>query len=179
MDDRRRQISLVFIATDVSQKFRATLEATVVVAIVILLSSLGLRSYERYTVYAQLTEAFMVASTIKADLTVYHAQHGRWPATEAELYMQPFGGDQRFGKYVDHFTLSENGSLSAVFGSEQTAPALLNRQLTFRPMTVSSRPGTPLFWACASYQGPEEFSANGQDKTDIEIALLPASCRSY
>ncbi len=169
----------MFIATDIGQKLRSALDFGAVISIIMLLTALALKNYETNIVRAQLSEAFMMTSTVKAEMVVYRAEHGDWPKTEAELNNSTLSKEKDLGQFVDHMTLNENGSISTFFGGSDTASVLSGRQLTMRPMLVSGSPGSPVVWACSSYSAPDGFMPSGPDKTDIEIAHLPASCRDY
>lgn len=179
MNDSHRHIAQIFVATDLSQKLRSTLEFGAVVAIVMLLTVLAVRNYETFVVRSQLSEALTLTSTVKAEMVAFRAYHGRWPRTETEFHDPTMRQESSIGKFVDHIALGEGGSLSAVFGNKNAASALSGRQLTIRPMLVSSSPGSPVFWACAKYNAPVGFTASGPDETDIEISNLPFACRGH
>jgi len=144
-----------------------------------LLTALALNNYETNIIRVQLSEVFHLTSTVRAEMVVYRAQHGHWPKTAAELYNPTLNQEKDLGKFVGHMTLNENGSLSTFFGGSAAAPLLSGRQLTMRPMLVTGSPGSPIFWACAGYSAPQGFTPSGPDRTDIETAYLPASCRDY
>lgn len=169
----------MIVATDLSQKLRSTLELGAVVSIIMLLTALALRNFETFIIRTQLSEAFSLTSTVRGEMVVYRAQHGYWPKTEAVLHNSTLGEENGLGKYVDHMALNENGSFSTFFGGTHTASHLSGRQLTMRPMLVSGSPGSPVVWACAGYGAPQGMVPSGPDKTDIDTAHLPASCRDY
>jgi len=169
----------MLVATDFSQKFRSTLELGAVVSIIMLLTALALKNFETTIIRTQLSEAFSLASTVRGEMVVYRAQHGYWPKTEAALHNSTLSEENGLGKYVERMALNENGSFSTFFGGTNTVSHLSGRQLTMRPMLVSGSPGSPVVWACAGYGVPQGMVAGGPDKTDIDIAYLPASCRDY
>lgn len=179
MANRTNQIAEILIATDISRKLRSSLEFGVVISIVMFLTAFAIRNYEANILRVQLTEAFSLTSTVKTEMVVYRAQHGHWPKAEAELHNSALSQEKDLGKFVDHMTLNENGSLSTFFGNSNSASPLRGRQLTMRPMLVSGSPGSPVFWACSGYSAPDGVTPGGPDKTDIAMAYLPSSCRDY
>ena len=179
MGSKNQKLAQIFIATDISQKLRSALEFGAVISIVMLLTILALKNYETIIVRAQLSEAFNLTSTVRAEMIVYRAQHGHWPNTAAELHNPTLSQEKNLGQFVDHMTLNEDGSLSTFFGGTDSASLLSGRQLTMRPMLVTGNPGSPVFWACSGYSAPDGVSPSGPDKTDIDLVHLPASCRDY
>lgn len=179
MANRNRQVSQIFIATDISQRLRSALEFGAVISIILLLTTLALKNFEASIIRSQLSEAFQLTSTVKAEMVIYRAQRGHWPETGTELHDSTLSQEKDVGKFVDHMILNENGSLSIFFGGSDSASPLEGRQLTMRPMLVSGSPGSPVFWACAGYRAPDGAIPSGPDKTDIEKAYLPSVCRDY
>lgn len=179
MANKNRQLAQFLIASDISERFRPVLELGVVISLIMLLTALALANYQTLFVRSQLTEAFALTSTVKADIVAYRAEHGEWPATGGRLPYSTFREDKALGKVVDHLVLDAGGSLTSVFQSTGVAPKLSGKQLTTRPVLVPDSPGSPVFWSCSAYRAPEGMVASGEDKTDIDTSHLPASCREY
>ncbi len=174
-----RNFAMLFIASDASQKLRSAMEFGAVIAIIMVLTTFAIRNFETYIVQSQITEAFGLMSTVRAEMVVYRAEHGEWPAEEPELHDSTLSQERGLGQFVDHLELLEGGAISAIFDNEVSASNLRGRRLTFRPMIVSSDPSAPIFWACGAYRVPQGFTPGGNDETDIDPSQLPSACREY
>jgi len=174
-----RNLVFLLVASDVSQKLRSALEFGAVIAIIMALTTMAIRNFETYIVQSQISEAFWLTSTVKAEMVTFRAEKGRWPAQEPDLHNPTLSQEQGLGKFVDHLKLLEGGALSAVFDDDVSASILRGRRITFRPMIVSSEPSAPIFWACAAYSVPEGFTTGGENETDIDPSRLPSACREH
>jgi len=179
VNSRALLFGLFLIASDTSQKLRSALEFGVVIAVVMLLMAFAMQSYETSTIRAQISEAFSLTAGTRAEMIIYRAHHGQWPESKADLQNSTLSEEYALGTYVDHLELHDGGSLSAIFDNESSASSIVGRQLTLRPMTVSSSPGSPIVWACAGYSASEDMAPDGPDKTDIDATHLPSICRDY
>lgn len=177
MSSKSRRAALLVVSSEVTQETRATLELAVVLAIVMMLTALALRGYETYVIRAQFTEAFMLTTTVKAEMIEHRAQHGRWPDTESNLqYLTP-NREQSLGRVVDYITLGDGGALTAVFDTDRAVPSLQGRRLTFRPLLVPTSAGSPVAWVCAGHGIPDGLTATGRNESNVEAKHLPFACR--
>jgi type IV pilus assembly protein PilA len=174
-----RKVAEAFIAADCGHKLQPAFELGAVAVVFLLLVSLAVGSFETYIVRGQLSEAFILTSTVKSELVAYRAEYGYWPRDAAALANPTLSQLNDLGTFSDHLALGDQGSLTTFFSVATAVASLKGRQLTQRPMLVSESPGSPVIWVCAAHGAPAGFASGGADRTDIEVRYLPAKCRNY
>ncbi len=179
MDRNARTFATLFMVSDVSQRLRSALEFGAVIAIIMALISFAARNFETYIIQSQISEAFMLTSTVRGEMVTFRAETGRWPSNEAELHNPTLSQESGLGRVVDHLELRDGGAISVVFDDESSAANLQGRRLTLRPLLVTSEPSGPISWVCASHRIPDGLAVGGIDETDIDAAQLPSACRKY
>ena len=179
MDRNVRIFATLLMVSDLSQKFRSELEFGAVIAIIIVLAPLAVRDFETYIIQSQISEAFMLTATVRAEMVTFRAENGRWPSNEGELHNPTLSQASKLGKFVDHLELKDQGGISVVFNRQSSATNIQGRRLTLRPLLVMSEQSGPISWVCSSRQFSDRLIAGGVDETDIDSSQLPSACREY
>ena len=135
------------------QKGFTLIELMIVVAIIGILAAVAIPAYQDYTAKAQVSEAFSLASSAKAAVSLVHAETGTFPATNAAAGIA--AAATITGKYVSSVTIGADGVITILFGASavETGNSVL--------LTPTANGGST-GWACTS--------------TTIVAEHLPSSC---
>ncbi len=149
------------------------IELMIVVAIIGILASIAIPTYQDYTIRSQVVEAFSLASELKGSIQDFRKDRGRLPVdnTEAGVPEAKF----LIGNYVDQIEVT-NGAMHIRFGSNVNE-SIKGKTLTLQPLVVKGSPASPMSWRCGRRAVPNGMQATGDNRTDLEDKYLPASCR--
>jgi len=150
------------------------IELMIVVAIIGILASIAIPAYQSYTVRAQVTEAFSLASELKGPIQEYRKERGILPADNAAAGVpEP---DKLIGNYVTRVEVS-HGAINVTFGNFVNK-AIDGQTVTLQPILVKGSPASPMSWRCGYRGVPNGMEAAGENRTNIDVKFLPVSCRS-
>lgn len=155
------------------QKAFTLIELMIVVAIMGILVSMTLPSYQQYTVKSQIAEALMLTEQIKPQIIEYYRQQKRLPRNNQEAGLP--NPEYLIGNYVKSIAV-ENGALHVEFGNKINK-SINGRTLSLQPLTVPQSPDSPISWSCGYAQAPEGMQKAGTNNTDVERYYLPVRCR--
>jgi len=149
------------------------IELMIVVAIIGILASIAIPSYQDYTVRAQVVEAFSLASELKGSIQEFRKDRGRMPRNNREAGLpEP---DKLIGNYVKQIEVAD-GALHIRMGNH--ANKLIDGKIiTLQPLVVTGSPASPMSWRCGLRSIPNGMEGVGDNRTDIERKLLPTTCR--
>ncbi|MDX1692330.1 MAG: pilin [Ketobacteraceae bacterium] len=149
------------------------IELMIVVAIIGILASVSLPSYQSYTARAKVAEAITLVSEFKPGIIDYYKVNGEFPADNAQAGVP----ESRYviGNYVRGASI-ENGAIHIEMGNKVSAH-MKGKVLTLRPMTVIGSPESPISWVCGDSAVPEGMAPVGENKTTLGREVLPADCR--
>jgi type IV pilus assembly protein PilA len=150
------------------------IELMIVVAIIGILASIAIPAYQSYTVRAQATEAFSLASELKGAIQEYRKERGAMPADNAAAGVP--AADKLIGNYVTRVEVSQ-GAINVTFGNFVNK-AIAGQLVTLQPIVVTGSPASPMSWRCGYHGVPQGMEAVGTNRTNVDPKYLPASCRS-
>ena len=117
------------------------IELMIVVAIIGILASVAIPAYQDYTAKAQVSEAFSLASSAKSAVSLYYAENGSFPTTNA---MAGIATNTTInGTYVTSVTVGTAGAITILFA----APAVESGNTVILTPTAN---GGSTSWACTS-----------------------------
>jgi type IV pilus assembly protein PilA len=149
------------------------IELMIVVAIIGILASIAIPAYQTYTIRAQVTEAFSLASELKGPIQEYRKERGILPADNAAAGIpEP---DKLIGNYVTRVEVS-HGAIQVTFGNFVNK-ALEGQIVTLQPILVKGSPASPMSWRCGYHEVPKGMEAVGENRTNANRQFLPTSCR--
>lgn len=149
------------------------IELMVVVAIIGILASIALPSYQAYTVRSQIVESMVITSLLKNTVVEYYEHKGYFPSNNDDAGIPP--ANKLLGNYVSGVELID-GAFHITLGNKVNKQ-LQNKILTIRPIVVTGSPSSPFSWLCGKGSVPEGMEPVGDNKTDIDKMLLPGACR--
>lgn len=160
------------------------IELMIVVAIIGILASVAMSSYQTYTVRAQVSEGITLAGTAKNMVVDSFLTKGEAPADRAEAGLTPNPNDT-FGKYVAAVEVAD-GRVGVTFGNDANA-LIANNTLYLTPYETDE--GT-VVWRCGDEDEPASGggtlgllgSGNGGNSatyapSTVEPRFLPSTCR--
>ena len=132
-----------------------------------MMAAISIPAYQDYTIRSQVTEGLMLASSVKAQVAEYWAQHQAWP-DQADL-----GQETPSGKNVTQVSV-QHGSVVITYGNLAN-PHIKDQRLALLP-GVSE--GGDIVWACGNASLPAGVkSSGGPFGSDVANKYLPKSCR--
>ena len=149
------------------------IELMIVVAIIGVLASIALPSYQKYIIRAQIVEALTLSNEVKPGVYEFYKQTGRFPKNNAEAGVPK--ATYLLGNYVKSVNVV-NGAINVRLGNKITAP-LQDKILSIRPASVTGSPMSPISWLCGYAKPVSGMQENGVQATDVGREYLPAVCR--
>lgn len=151
-----------------AQKGFTLIELMIVVAIIGILASIAIPSYQDYTVRAKVSEGLILGGGVKSQLAEYFLSQGSFPTNNAALGYTTTGTEFA-SKYVSSILVtgtSAAGTISVTFGSGTDVPSVIRSK---KIQLVGTQPtaGGPLKWACSAASG----------STGVAAKYLPVDCR--
>lgn len=155
------------------QKGFTLIELMIVVAIIGILASVAIPSYQTYTTRAQIVESLVIVDELKSSVKEFYKMKGAFPESNAAAGLPE--GKYLLGNYVENITLS-NGAFHLTLGNKVNIN-LAGKVLSIRPLVVEGSPQSPMSWLCGNGSIPNGMLAKGDNKTNIDGAFLPGACR--
>jgi len=149
------------------------IELLVAVAVLAILATLALPSFQGPMVRQQIVDSSTVINVAKTAVSARWTATQKLPVDNADAGLPD--GDKLVGNYVSSITV-DGGALHVVFGN-QVNGAIKGKTLTFRPAVVDAAPMVPVAWVCGLAETPDKMSAKGINRTDVDAKYLPLNCR--
>lgn len=148
------------------------LEMMVVLAIIAILLTISLPTFESKNLRAQTTESVELIKPLKDSVNLFYVSAKKFPRDNLEAGIPK--AEHLIGNYVQKIELI-NGAFNITFGNKANAK-LKDKVLTIRPMVVKDSPESPISWLCGNSPAPEGMIAVGANNTNIPGSLLPMNC---
>jgi type IV pilus assembly protein PilA len=161
------------------------IELMIVVAIIGILASVAMSSYQTYTIRAQVTEGINLAGNAKVPIVDAYLSNGEAPLDRFEAGMSNLATDT-FGKYVVNVEVN-NGRVGVTFGNDANA-LIANTTLYLTPYET---PEGAVVWRCG--QQPQPSGSGGgalqpmgtlgggnaavYQPSTVDPQYLPSTCR--
>lgn len=149
------------------------IELMIVIAIIGLLATLAMPTYQDRVIRSQVSEALQLAGFARQGVAEFYARHKRLPRDNAEAGLPP--ADRIVGNYVVDLAVKE-GAIEVTLGNRVNAHAE-GKKLTLRPAVVEGYPAVPIAWVCGNAGVPAKMKAAGANNTTLPGPHLPIDCR--
>ena len=149
------------------------IELMIVVAIIGILATMAMPTYQDRVIRAQVAEALNLADFAKQGVAAFYAKAKRMPKDNAEAGLPP--GDKIMGNYVTGVSVRD-GAIVATLGHRANAH-IEGKKLALRPAIVDGHPTVPLAWVCGNAPAPGTMKVLGANDTTLPGPHLPIDCR--
>ena len=148
------------------------IELVIVVAIIGVLASLAVSSYQTYTVRAQVTEGIFMASGAKLPVAEVYTNSGVAPVNREAAGLSVDPADTS-GSYVSAVNIT-NGRIDITFGGG-AHPDIVGGTMSLTPYQTA---GNTIVWQCGAAPAPAGAPIGADHLLPtIDIRYLPANCR--
>jgi type IV pilus assembly protein PilA len=150
------------------------LEMMAVVAIIAILAAISVPSYMFKITREQIEAGIILADVAKEPVVASWKLSALFPENNAAAGLP--AADKIVNNYVSSVEVKD-GAINITFGNRASS-ALKGKIVTLRPAVVEDAPVVPVTWVCAAADAPDKMTVKGVDKTTVDAAHLPLSCRS-
>lgn len=150
------------------------IELMIVVAIIGILSTMAVPTFQDRVIRAQVTEGIQLAEFVRQSIQQYYAKNRRMPANNAQAGVPESA--KIVGNYVTDVVVAD-GAIHITFGSRSNRN-ITGKKLTLRPAVVDGTPVVPIAWVCGTAGVPDKMAALGKNETTLPGPHLPVDCRS-
>ena len=151
------------------------LELMIVVAILGILSTIAVPTFQDRVIRAQLKEALSLAEGLKPSLEAFYSARKRFPIDNTEAGVPK--PEHLIGNYVTEIELRD-GALHVALGHRVNA-FVKGKTVSIRPAVVVGSARSPLSWLCGKAQPVPGMRAMGENRTTLSDKFLPFECRSF
>ncbi len=149
------------------------IELVVVVAIIGILATMAIPSYYTKLVRDQVGSIGQLLTIAQGPVAASWSTTQKLPANNQVAGLP--AADLMVSNIVSSVQIT-NGAIDVTF-SARAMPALRSKILTYRPAVVPGQAIVPVVWVCGHATAPPKMVAQGADRTSIDPAYLPNSCK--
>lgn len=148
------------------------MELMVAVAIVAILATMAMPSFYISRQRSEVAGVLRQADTIRGDITDYYNIKLSFPSDNNEADIPD--AELLIGNKFTSMEI-EDGAIHITLGNKISQP-LRGKILSLRPAIVSGSPKSPISWLCGAESPVSGMEAIGDNKTDLDDAIVPRSC---
>lgn len=148
------------------------IELMIVVAIISILATLALPSYQDRVIKTQVGEGLVLAEVVKQAMADYYRKHGRLPKDNASAGLP--AAQKIVGNFVSAVAIVD-GAINITLGNRANKHAV-GKVLTLRPAIVADAKIVPIAWICGYASTPNGMAVVGKNITTLPEFHLPLDC---
>lgn len=148
------------------------IELMIVVAIIGILATLAVPSYQDRVIKKQVQEGVEFVGFAKQAVAEYYSKRKMLPLNNAAAGL-PLG-EKIIGSFVTLVEV-ENGAITITYGN-RVNKNIVGKKLTLRPAYVAEAQVVPISWVCGAARVPDGMMTVKTNNTDFPISFLPLDC---
>lgn len=156
------------------QKGFTLIELMIVIAIISIMATMAVPSYQDRVIRAQVAEGMTLADLAKQAVAAHLATHRVLPKDNQAAGLPP--ADHIVGNHVSAVAV-QSGAIQITFGN-QSNKNLSQKTLSLRPAIVEAYPQVPIAWVCGGAAVPKMMRVQGVNATNLPAQHLPLDCRA-
>jgi type IV pilus assembly protein PilA len=149
------------------------IELMIVIAIIGIMATMAMPSYQDRVIRAQVAEGLALADFVKQAVAAHYTKTQAMPKDNQAAGLPP--ADHIVGNYVSAISV-QSGVIVITFGN-QSNRHLAKQKLSVRPATVEGFPQVPIAWICGGAGVPGKMRVQGGNETSLPPTMLPLDCR--
>lgn len=149
------------------------IELMVVVAIIGILATLSVPSYQDMVIKKQVQAGIDFVGFAKQAVAEYYIKRHALPANNAVAGLPP--REKIIGSVVTLVEV-ENGAITITYGN-RVNKNIVGKKLTLRPAYVADAKVVPISWVCGAARVPDGLTAAKSSHTDFPTSFLPLDCQ--
>jgi type IV pilus assembly protein PilA len=150
------------------------IELMIVIAVIGILTTLAMPSYQDRVIRAQVSEGMALAEFVKQSVAAHYSRNRVMPRDNGAVGLPD--GKLIVGNYVSEVKVRD-GAIDITFGN-RTNKFLSGKMLTLRPAVAPGHPVVPIAWVCGNATAPEKMKIAGENSTNLAASHLLIDCRS-
>jgi len=151
------------------------IELMIVVAIIGILGSMAIPTYQDFIIRAQINEAMNLSEGVKKSITDYYVANQGFPANNQ------VAGVPKSAHLIGNFVTGievKDGAIQVTLGNRINAH-VKGKVLSLRPAIVTDNPSSPISWLCGYAEPVDGMTAVGDNNTTVPSLYLSMSCRAW
>lgn len=149
------------------------IELLIVIAIIGVLATMALPSYQDRVIRAQVAEAMTLAEVAQKEVADYYKAKKRLPKNNSQAGLPK---PEKFkSNFVTRLEVTD-GAVTITLGNRINKNAA-SKTLTIRPAIVKDAPMVPVAWVCGYATTPDGMSVAGVNGSDLLPRHVPVNCR--
>lgn len=149
------------------------IELMIVIAIISILATMALPSYQDRIIRAQVKEAFQLAGVAQSNISDYYKARNRFPGNNTVAGLP--SPEKMIGNYVSRVEVV-SGVVNVTLGN-RVNKHVFDKTISIRPAIVKGEPLVPIAWIYGYASVPKGMDVIGVNKTDMLSRHLPVNCR--
>lgn len=151
------------------------IELMIVIAIISILASMAVPTYQDFIIRAQIKEAMNLTDGVKKSIIEYYKVSQSFPADNQKANVPK--PEHLIGNFVTGVQV-KNGAIHISLGNRINAH-VDGKILTLRPAIVSANPSSPISWVCGYAEAVDGMTALGENRTTVPSLYLSPECRAW
>jgi type IV pilus assembly protein PilA len=148
------------------------IELMIVVAIIGILATMAVPSYQQATIKKQVMQGVQFSSFAQEAVADYYRKRHALPPDNAAAGLPPPA--KITGTFITRLEI-KNGAITITFGNRVNRN-IEGKKLTLRPAYVADSHVVPISWVCGRAQVPGGLTVNTANLTDLRVSFLPLDC---